>query len=158
MSEVKGAATYRIPGNPYEGAPIFSARSADGAIFFIYSGLRPGNETFQQQVAILRNGKWNWLTVPGAWHARPSAMLEADGLYMTYASADNTVRRWKVPGFVVPAGAGGGGSGDGLSEQQVRDIAWALVPDAVYADLQAKGGIYGMIRAVIDEALKERGL
>jgi hypothetical protein len=147
----KPVQTLHIPGNPYEGAPVFSARSADGAIYVIYAGVQPGGSVFLQQCAVLRNGKWSWLKVPQAWHARPSMTLEHDGLYMTYASSETSTVRWRVPGFVVPPSAG-----DGLTEQQVRDIAWALVPDAVYADLSAKGGIYGMIRAIVDEALKEQ--
>ena len=146
--------TIRIPGNPYEGAPVFSARSADGALFIVYAGVQPNSSVFAQQCAVLRNGKWSWLRVPQAWHARPSMTVEHDGLYMTYASSESTTVRWKVPGFIVPDLSGDAG----LTEQQVRDIAWALVPDAVYADLNAKGGIYGMIRAIVDEALKERGL
>lgn len=46
----------------------------------------------------------------------------------------------------------------GVTEQQVADIVWSKTPDAVYADLQNRGGIYGMIRTIVDEALKERGL
>jgi hypothetical protein len=150
----KPVQTLRIPGNPYEGAPVFSARSADGALYIIYAGVQPGSSVFAQQCAVLRDGKWSWLRVPQAWHARPSMTVEHDGLYMTYASSESTTVRWRVPGFVVPAS--GGGSGTGLSEQQVRDIAWALVPDAVYADLSARGGIYGHIRAIVDEAIKEQ--
>ena len=145
----KPVQTLRIPGNPYEGAPVFSARSADGALYVIYAGVQPGSSTFAQQCAVLRDGKWSWLKVPQAWHARPSITLEHDGLYMTYASSEATTVRWRVPGFVVPGGSAG------LTEQQVRDIAWALVPDAVYADLQARGGIYGHIRAIVEEIMRE---
>lgn len=141
MSDVQ---TFRIPGNPYEGAPIFSARSADGAVYFVYSGVRPGTSTFSQQVAVWRNGVWSWIDVPNAWQARPSATVEADGLYVTYASSDNVIRRWKVPGFVSPL------------NQLVADVVWSKTPDAVYADLQAKGGIYGMIVQIVQEQIKQQ--
>ena len=43
----------------------------------------------------------------------------------------------------------------GVTEQQVADIVWSKTPDAVYADLQNRGGIYGMIRAIVDEVLRD---
>jgi hypothetical protein len=143
------------PSPDFTGSGVFSCRDAAGNLFLCYSSRNP--EPFGSRlVRITPDGRVRQLPVPNNWHPRPSFSLEPDGLYMTYQTNDSgdSVNRYKVPGFVA-YGAGGGG---GVTEQQVRDIAWSLVPDAVYADLQAKGGIYGMIRAIVDEALTERKL
>ena len=150
----------RITLNPapdFTGSGIASCRDASGALFLCYSSRNPA-PFGTRLIRISPEGKVRSLPVPDNYHPRPSFSLEPDGLYMTYQTNENgsAVNRYKVPTFKpFPAGNGGGA---GLTEQQVRDIAWSLVPDAVYADLQNRGGIYGMIRAIVDEALKERGL
>lgn len=144
------------PAPDYTGSGVFSCRDAGGALFLCFSSHNPA-PFGTRLIRIAPDGKVRSLTVPNNLHPRPTLSLELDGLYMTYQTNDSgsAVNRYKVPGFKpFPAGSGDAG----LTEQQVRDIAWALVPDAVYADLQAKGGIYGMIRAIVDEALTERGL
>ncbi len=144
------------PAPDFTGSGVSSCRDASGALFLCYSSRNPA-PFGTRLIRIAPDGKVKSLAVPDNYHPRPTFSLEPSGLYMTYQTNDSgsAVNRYKVPGFKpFPAGSGDAG----LTEQQVRDIAWALVPDAVYADLQAKGGIYGMIRAIVDEALTERGL
>lgn len=143
------------PAPEFTGAGVSSCRDAAGNLFLCFSARQPA-PFGTRLLRIAPNGRVKSLPVPDNYHPRASFSLEPDGLYMTYQTNDSgsDVNRYRVPGFVnFPQGGGAG-----LTEQQVRDIAWALVPDAVYADLQARGGIYGMIRAIVDEALKERGL
>lgn len=144
------------PAPDFTGSGVSSCRDASGALFLCYSSRNPA-PFGTRLIRIAPDGKVRSLPVPDNYHPRPTFSLEPDGLYMTYQTNENgsAVNRYKVPMF-KPFPAGDGGAG--LTEQQVRDIAWSLVPDAVYADLNARGGIYGMIRAIVDEALKERGL
>lgn len=192
--------SYRAPGQPYSGAPIFTARSADGTLFAVFAGRRVAGGVFSQQVARLVNNVWRWYEVPNASTPRPSMSIEATGLFVTYLSEDSKVlRRWKVPDFVTPGNtptppqpadcvdqtardgvaalkaqasqqqmqintlrsdvaALQAAPPSGVTVQQVEDIVWARTPDAVYYDLQNEGGIYGQIQAIVDKALKDRGL
>ena len=149
----------RITLNPapdFTGSGIASCRDAAGNLFLCYSSRNP-HPFGTRLIRIAPNGRVKSLPVPDNYHPRPTFSLEPDGLYMTYQTNESgsAVNRYKVPGFVAFSG---GGAGGGVTEDDVRNIAWSLVPDAVYADLQNRGGIYGMIRAIVDEALKERGL
>ncbi len=187
--------TYKIPGLPYDGAGISSHQSADGSVFFVYSGKNPDG-VFKQQVARFHKKKWQWYDVPIPHHARPTATLEPDGLYITYyTDKEGTTRRWKVPDFVTPAFAIGSDvapqpppTGEvidvtareqnrqqatqiealrkelnelkkqvqqrpsgGLTWLQIKDHLWTdnIINDKVYSDLSQKGGIYGMIEAIV---------
>lgn len=206
--------TFKLKGNPFEGANIQTFEDATGAVFFIYSGVNPNDPTFKQQVARLKDGKYTWYNVPHPNHPRPTGTLEHDGLYVTYFSDEaGTVRRWKVTDFVMPVAPGGDGQlpmplpppvnavddiaragvadnraavtrvqtelnelkatikrqerdllelrqqvymlmnrpSNGLSWAQIRDHLWSdsIIEDKVYMDLQSKGGIYGMIEALV---------
>jgi hypothetical protein len=202
--------TYKLTGNPFEGANIQTFKDATGAVFFIYSGTNPHDSTFKQQVACFKNGKYTWYNVPHPNHPRPTGTLEHDGLYVTYFSDESgTVRRWKVTDFVIPAGGSTSPSlgsvdevaragvndnrnsinylqgevkdlknkvnrqdkellelrqqlnmlmnrpSNGLSWAQIRDHLWndSIIQDKVYLDLQQKGGIYGMIEALVRSLL-----
>jgi hypothetical protein len=208
--------TFKLQGNPFEGANIQTFKDATGAVFFIYSGTNPNDPTFKQQVARLKDGKYTWYSVPHPNHPRPTGTLEHDGLYVTYFSDEaGTVRRWKVTDFVMPATSGDGGTvmpppplgavdevaragvidnrtaitrtqtelnelkatvkrqerdilelrqqvytlmnrpNNGLSWAQIRDHLWndSIIQDKVYLDLQQKGGIYGMIEALVRSIL-----
>lgn len=196
--------TFKLAGNPFEGANIQTFKDATGAVFFIYSGTNPNDPTFKQQVARLKNGKYTWYSVPNPNHPRPTGTLEVDGLYVTYFSDESgTVRRWKVPDYVMPASGGSPGETPdpspadpspvdpdyaalkaevqqlktavnrqaqqitelrnivqsnrpgGLTWLQIKDHLWNdnIIQDKVYLDLQQKGGIYGMIEAIV-RALK----
>lgn len=97
----------------YGGAGIFTFQSADGWMFLIFTG--EGPDGFGAYVYKTKDGKQERVPLSYFSKSRPSADLEADGLYVTLFKNDETgVVRIKVPGFVMPGYPSNGQSGGQL--------------------------------------------
>lgn len=90
----------------YDGAPVFSALGADGAITVVFCGLRHGQfgtHAFRQRA----DGQTEWLTLPDTTEKRSGVTVEASGMYTTWPDRNNRgVVRVAVPGYVPPVSDG----------------------------------------------------
>lgn len=97
----------------YGGAGIFTFQSADGWMYVIFCG--DGPDGFGSYVYRYKDGKEERIPLPYFSNSRPSADIEADGLYITlFKNDEKGVVRFRIPSFVVPGYPSNGSTGGQL--------------------------------------------
>lgn len=93
----------------YGGVGPFTARSADGSIYVVYCGERPGYKFGTHIYRILPNGTPEWVEYAPFTEGRVDANVEPDGLYISFGVGNPQRRpeRVKVAGFVTSSFPGG---------------------------------------------------
>jgi hypothetical protein len=93
----------------YGGVGSFTARSADGTMYVVYCGDRPGLKFGTHIYRILANGATEWINYAPFTESRVECSVEPDGLYISYGSGDpaRAPERVKIPGYVTPPFPGG---------------------------------------------------
>lgn len=93
----------------YGGVGSFTARSADGSIYVVYCGERPGFKFGTHIYRILPNGTPEWVNYAPFTESRVDCNVEPDGLYISYGAGDpaRAPERVKIAGFVTPPYPGG---------------------------------------------------
>lgn len=196
----------------YGGAAVFTMRSADGWVYTVYVGERPGRKfgTHCYRTAP-DNTRSEWVELPEFTEGRVGVTVEADGVYLSWPiNRDRDVTRVKLPGFILPGYPSSGQSspaptnpiptqpvptqpvdvvdegarqyttavkkeliaeldrlkarvaaleqkpsGGGVTEQQVRDIAWQLAADRIYAELNGYNNpIKNVLETIIRRIIK----
>jgi hypothetical protein len=102
---------YALPaGVVYEGAPAFTAQSADGWIYAVYCGERPGKpfgtHCFKINPAQARS---EWVELPVFTPTRVGVTVEPDGAYISFPTQGSNwtnIARVKIPGFIPLVGSG----------------------------------------------------
>lgn len=88
-------------GSVFGGAPSFSMKGRDGAVYVVYCGERPGKKFGTHAFRVLPNGTREWVELPAFTEGRVGVTVEADGAYLTWpVDRDTAELRVKLPGFV----------------------------------------------------------
>lgn len=88
-------------GKVFNGAPLFSMKGRDQAVYVVYCGERTGRRFGTHAFRVLPNGTREWIELPAFTEYRTGVTVEADGAYLSWPVDNNqAVLRVKLPGFV----------------------------------------------------------
>lgn len=194
----------------FGGAAVFTMRSADGWVYTVYVGERPGRKFGTHCYRTSPdNTRSEWIELPEFTEGRAGVTIEADGVYLSWPiNRERDVTRVKLPGFIVPGYPTSGQSAPapipiptpaptppstdmvdegaraytsqvkkevlgkiyelekeiaalkarptgGITEQQVRDIAWDLAEKRIFAELNGYNNpVKNLLETIIRRIIK----
>lgn len=151
------------PGGIFGGADVWSAQSADGWIYFVYCGERPGRSFGTHAFRVWpANGHTEWLELRSFTELRSTAGVEPNGAWLTYTNGPgNRVYRQQVPLFVTPGYPSSGKTAAtpapppaAVIDEGARAYASAIKQELTATIKRLEGRIEALTRRV--EALERR--
>lgn len=92
------------PGVIFGGADVWSGMSADGWLYVVYCGERPGRKFGTHAFRVWpANGHWEWVELPTFTELRSTTGIEPNGAFITFTDPKGVrVFRQQLPGYRTP--------------------------------------------------------
>lgn len=87
----------------FGGAAPFVRHSADGSIYVVYCGERPGRKFGTHVYRVLPNNQTEWVEYAPFTEGRVDAEVRPDGLYISFpVNRERQIEDVKIAGFITP--------------------------------------------------------